>query len=202
MSHFEITEWTDFVREVLSAERRAVIESHLEEGCPECASACAQLRRTAAASAADRAWNVPPELVTAVEAIFAERQHEKPSVLSRLAARLIYDNIAQLQPAGARAGQAVTCQVAFHAGDYLDLSMGGDSTHRSLVGQFASKKAPATPPANIPVLLIAGDTVVSRTMTNEFGEFSLEYQPRKNLRLCLPVAAEGTQIQVSLKELQ
>jgi len=203
MSHFEITEWMDFVRGVLNAERRAALESHLEEGCSECASACALLQRTVEAAAADRAWNVPPELVAAAEAIFAERQQVQPSFLSRIAARLIYDNIGELQPAGARAGQAVTRQVAFDAGDYyLDLSMGGDSTHRSLVGQFASRKTPATPQANIPVLLIAGETVISRTMTNEFGEFSLEYQPRKNLRLCLPVAAEGTQVEVSLKELQ
>ncbi len=202
MSHFEISEWTDFVRGVLPAERKAALENHLAEGCSDCAATCAFFRATVSASAADRAWNVPPEVVAAAEAIFAERQHVQPSLLSRIAARLIFDNIGELQPVGARAGQAVTRQVAFDAGDYyLDLSMGGDAMLCSLVGQFASKKAPAAPQANIPVLLVAGDTVVSRTVTNEFGEFSLEYQPRKNLRLCLPVAAEGTQVEVSLKEL-
>jgi hypothetical protein len=203
MSHFEITEWTDFVRDVLAAERKAVLERHLAEGCPECAATCAVLRKAAVAAAADRAIDVPPELVAAAEAIFAERRQAKPSFLERIAARLIYDNIGEFQPSGARAGETVTRQVAFDAGDYyLDLTLGGDSTHCSLVGQFASKKAPSTPQADVPVLLLAGDTVVRRTVTNEFGEFSLDYRPRRNLRLCLPLAAEGTQVEVSLKELQ
>jgi hypothetical protein len=203
MSHFEITEWTDFVRGVLGMERNAILEAHLAEGCPECASLCALLRRTASASAADREVQVPPDLVVAAEAIFAERRQARPPILSRIAARLIYDNIGELQPAGARAGEAVGRQAAFDAGDYyLDLTLGGDSTLCNLIGQFASKKSPSTPQADIPVLLLAGDTVISRTVTNEFGEFSLDYKPRKNLRLCLPVSAEGTQIEVSLKELQ
>lgn len=203
MSHFEISDWTDFVRGLLSVDQKAVMQNHLAEGCAECASTCNALQRIASAATADRAWNVPSELVTAAEAIFRERKHVLPSLLSRIAARLIYDNVGELLPAGTRAGQAVTRQLAFDAGDYyLDLSMGGDATQCSLVGQFASKKTPTTPQAGVLVLLIAGDTVVSRTVTNEFGEFSLEYQPRKNLRLCLPIAAEGTQIEVSLREFQ
>ena len=202
MSHFDISEWTDFVRGVLPAERQAALDSHLAEGCPECAATCALLHKVASASAVDRAWIVPPALVTAAEAIFAGRQHVQPSLRERLLARLVFDNVGELQPAGARASHAVCRQLAFEAGDYyLDLSLGGDALQASLLGQFVNRKAPSTPLQGVPVLLLSGDQVVSRTLTNQFGEFSLDYRSRKNLRLCLPLTAEGAQIEVSLEEL-
>jgi hypothetical protein len=202
MSHFDISEWTDLARGVLPDERRAALDGHLAEGCPECASAYAILRKAASVAAADRAWNVPPALVTAAEAIFAEQQRVRPPLLSRIFARLIYDNIGELQPLGARAGHGASRQVAFDAGDYyLDLSVGGEGVQVSLLGQFVSRKTPSVPLEGIPVLLVSEDSVIARTMTNQFGEFSLEYRSRKNLRLCLPVAAEGAQIEVPLEEL-
>jgi hypothetical protein len=202
MSHFDLSEWTDFVNAVLSDERRAALDRHLGEGCTDCATTLELLRKVAQASAADRASEVPPELVTAAEAIFGERYHTSPSqLLPRIVAHLIFYNSAELQPAGVRGAQAVIRQLAFEAGDYcLDLSLGGDAIKTSLVGQFINKIVPTAPQAYIPVLLISGEVVVCRTMTNEFGEFSLEYQTRQNMRLCLPIAAEGFQIEVSLKE--
>lgn len=182
-------------------ERRAAMEGHLAEGCSECAATCAILQRAASASAADRAWNVPPELVTAAEAIFAERQRVQPSLGQRILARLVFDNAGELQPLGARTTHAVCRQVAFEAGDYyLDLSVGGDAVEASLLGQLVNRSTPSVALNGVPVLLLSGGQVVGRTHTNQFGEFSLDYRPRKHLRLCLPLAAEGTQIEVALEE--
>ena len=200
MSHFDLAEWTDFVRGILPDERRATLDRHLAEGCAECAATRGLLQKVAQASAADRV-DVPSTLVTAAEAVFSKNQYHQPSLLSRIAAKLIYDNIGELQPAGARGAQGITRQVAFEAGDYyLDLSLGGDAVRTNLVWQFVSRKTPTAPQAGIPVLLVSGEVLVGRTITNEFGEFSLEYSPRENLRLCLPIMAEGSQIEVSLKE--
>jgi len=202
MSHFDLSEWTDFVHGVLPHERRGALNRHLAEGCAECAGTYGLIRRVVQASAPVRA-EVPPELVAAAEAIFARRQRVQPSLLSRIVPHLIYDNIGELQPAGARGSAAVTRQVAFEAGDhYLDLSLSADAVETSLVGQLVNKKKPSAPQAGIPVLLISGELVVSRTITNDFGEFSLHYESQKNLRLCLRIEAEGSQIEVSLKEVQ
>ena len=83
----------------------------------------------------------------------------------------------------------------------MDLNISGDAANYTLVGQFANREAPQTPLSDVPVLLMAGDTVLGRTVTNAFGEFTLDYRSRKDLVLCLPLESQGTQIEVSLKEL-
>jgi hypothetical protein len=201
MSHFDISEWIDFARGVLPADRRVPLERHLADGCRDCADLRALLERANRAAAADREWAVPPECVSAAEAIFAEKLRLQPSFLSRLAARLVYDSFGEWQVAGVRSGRPVTRQLAFEAGEYcLDLSLTGDAAQTSLLGQLIHKTAASAPPDGTPVLLIAGETVVGRTTTNEFGEFSLEYQPHRSLRLCFALEREGCQIEVSLKE--
>lgn len=203
MSHFDISEWTDFARGLLSLERRAVLESHLAAGCADCASTCRLLGKVVTASAADKNWAVPTELVAAAGAIFAAQQSIRPPLLERIVARLVCDSLGELQPLGARAAHTATRQVAFEAGDYhIDLSLDRNSARVSLLGQFASSKDPVAPLQGVPVLLMAGKHVAGRAVTNEFGEFSLEFRPRKNLRLCLPLAAEGAQIDIPLEELR
>ncbi len=202
MSHFDISEWTDFVRGVVGGERQAGMQGHLA-ACTACASTCALLRKVVSASLPDKAWKVPAELAASAEAIFASRQQVRPSLLERVVGRLVYDNLAELQPMGARAGYASSRQLAFQAGDYyLDLSIERDATRVSLLGQLGCRKEPAAAVPGVQVLLMAGVHLAARAVTNEFGEFSLEFRPRKNVRLCFPHVAGGAQIEIPLEDLQ
>jgi hypothetical protein len=74
-----------------------------------------------------------------------------------------------------------------------------EASRMSLLGQLLNRTAPSAPPAGMPVLLMAGDKVVARAVTNEFGEFTMDYRPRKNLRLCVPMQTEEARIEVSLE---
>jgi len=42
--------------------------------------------------------------------------------------------------------------------------------------------------ANLPVILVAGDREVTRSISNTFGEFQLEYVPESDLRLLVPLS--------------
>jgi hypothetical protein len=124
--------------------------------------------------------------------------------LQLLMAHVTYDSTADLQPAGARATRPASRQMLYEAGDFcLDLRFDRerDSLEVMLVGQVANQKNPEFRVAKLPVLILSGQKVVTQTASNEFGEFSLEYIPRPNLRLCVPVKDAGVRLEVPLKRL-
>jgi hypothetical protein len=72
----------------------------------------------------------------------------------------------------------------------------------TLVGQLSNDDNPGDDMANLPILVMAGKKVVGKTFSNEFGEFVLPDLPRQRLRLCVPLAAEGQQIDLALSRFQ
>lgn len=67
-----------------------------------------------------------------------------------------------------------------------------------LVGQIANQKAPNEMLANVPVILVAGDRELTRSISNTFGEFQLEYVPEGDLRLLVPLESRGQELEVEL----
>ena len=67
-----------------------------------------------------------------------------------------------------------------------------------LVGQIANQKVPDELLANLPVILVAGNREVTRSISNTFGEFQLEYVPESDLRLLVPLESKGQELEVQL----
>ena len=67
-----------------------------------------------------------------------------------------------------------------------------------LVGQIANQKSPEENLANVPVILVAGTRELTRSISNTFGEFQLEYVPESDLRLLVPLEAKGQELEVVL----
>lgn len=67
-----------------------------------------------------------------------------------------------------------------------------------LVGQIANQKAPEENLSNVPVILVAGSRELTRSISNTFGEFQLEYIPESDLRLLVPLEAKGQELEVVL----
>ena len=67
-----------------------------------------------------------------------------------------------------------------------------------LVGQIANQSAPDDMLANVPVILIAGNRELTRSISNTFGEFQLEYVPESDLRLLVPLESKGQELEVQL----
>jgi hypothetical protein len=71
----------------------------------------------------------------------------------------------------------------------------------SLVGQVGHRSTPAAAIANVPVSLMAGQRVIAKAMSNEYGEFHFEYDPTQHLQLRVPMGPVGKSIEVRLHEL-
>jgi hypothetical protein len=80
------------------------------------------------------------------------------------------------------------------AGPYcvdLRLEREGGATYVRLIGQIANRESEEKGVSEVPVFLLSGDSVVTKTATNKFGEFAIDYAPRTGLKLFAPIPGEN-----------
>lgn len=199
--HFDITEWADYVRNVVSAEQHREMLTHLQSGCSKCEKLQALLSRLVTICLRETSFELPRYAEQQVKALLGLARAPRRSALARMLGSLIYDSQNDPQPAGVRGTHQINRQVMFHAGDYsVDLRFEHEKGSASmvLVGQIANQKAPNEMLANVPVILVAGDRELTRSISNTFGEFQLEYVPEGDLRLLVPLESRGQELEVEL----
>jgi hypothetical protein len=118
-----------------------------------------------------------------------------------MVAQLVYTSMADPAPEGARAAPDTTIQVMYHAGDYaidLQIEREPESTELALVGQIVNRASAGAPLANLPVVLMARKKLITQSHSNRFGEFCLVSKVQGGLRLCMPIATVGRQLEIPL----
>jgi len=199
--HFDITEWADYVRNTVPVDQQGVMQAHLQVGCSKCEKIKALLTRFATVCTREASYQIPRFAEQQVKALVALGKAPRRTVLQRVWASLVYDSVNDPQPAGVRGTHQINRQVLFHAGDYsVDLRFEHEKGSASmvLVGQIANQKTPDEILANLPVILVAGNREVTRSFSNTFGEFQLEYVPESDLRLLVPLESRGQELEVQL----
>jgi ribosomal protein S14 len=200
-SHFDVTEWADFVRDAVSPERQERMLAHLQRGCSKCERIKGVLQKFAVICKREAAYEVPRFTEQQVKALMGLAKAPRPSAFQRIWANLVYDSVNDPQPVGVRGTHQINRQVLFHAGDYsVDLRFEHEKGSASmvLVGQIANQKTPDEMLANLPVILVSGERELTRSISNTFGEFQLEYVPESDLRLLVPLEARGQELEVQL----
>lgn len=197
MKHFEITQWVDFVRAVASADEHARMQQHLASGCTACAHTVDLLQRLAqTVVAAESVPEVPAAVLKRAQTIASLRKREKVG-LAQVIATLVYDSFRQPLPAGIRTDRIGSRQLLYEAGDIcIDLRIDFEKGGRliSLVGQASSREQSERGLVSLPVILMSGSELLAQTVTNEYGEFQFEYEPRLHVSLHLPWQEKWIQI--------
>ncbi len=199
--HFDITEWADYVRNTVSSDQHKLMQAHLQAGCSKCERIKGLLSKFAAVCSREASYQIPRAAEQQVKAMIGLAKAPRRSALQRLWATLVYDSVNDPQPVGVRGTHQINRQVLFHAGDYsVDLRFEHEKGSASmvLVGQIANQKTPDELLANLPVILVAGNREVTRSISNTFGEFQLEYVPESDLRLLVPLESRGQELEVQL----
>jgi hypothetical protein len=199
--HFDITEWADYVRNTDSSDQHKLMQAHLQVGCSKCERIKGLLSKFAAVCSREASYQIPRAAEQQVKAMIGLAKVPRRSALQRLWATLVYDSVNDPQPVGVRGTHQINRQVLFHAGDYsVDLRFEHEKGSASmvLVGQIANQKTPDELLANLPVILVAGKREVTRSISNTFGEFQLEYVPESDLRLLVPLESKGQELEVQL----
>ena len=199
--HFEIADWADYVRKLVSSEQQELMHAHLQGGCSKCNKTHDLLLRFAVICARESAIQVPRDAEQRVKALASGGEAPRRPLLERVWASLVYDSLNDPQPVGVRGGHQIDRQALFQAGDYsVDLRFEHEKGSASmvLVGQIANRRAPEDLLANVPVILVAGKRELTRSISNSFGEFQMEYVPEKDLRLMVPLGSRGQELEVQL----
>jgi len=199
--HFDITQWADYVRNAVPNEQREQMLAHLQGGCSKCDKVRGVLSRFAIICKREAAYQIPRRAEQQVKAMVGLAKAPRLSTLQRIWGSLVYDSLNDPQPVGVRGTHQINRQVLFHAGDYsVDLRFEHEKGSASmvLVGQIANQKTPDEMLANLPVILVAGNREVTRSISNTFGEFQLEYVPESDLRLLVPLESRGQELEVQL----
>lgn len=201
VSHYDATKWIDFVRGLVSGRAREVMRAHLDTDCSRCRRIARLLGAAAEVGASDSRWDVPDATVQMARATFALQGPDKVQILPRLVARLVYDSFRDPLPAGVRMQHRLCRQALYEAGRYsVDVRLEHERgcARVNLVGQIADREQPTTNLGDVPVFLMSGKAVIARTLSNRFGEFQMEYEPGRRLRLLLPVEKRGQGVEVRL----
>jgi hypothetical protein len=208
MKHYDISDWSDFVRGLTQGADRIAMEKHLECGCTKCQRTERMFHRLARIASTEGRYRVPQPVEHLAKAIFAMQQPGRLSRLPRFVPKLIFDSFRSPLPAGVRSRQGMTRQALYrdHAANFsLDLRLDHEpgSSQVVLVGQIANFKEPAKRHSHVPIFLLSGRDIVARTVSNQLGEFQLECQAKKRLRLCVPINdLESTRLmEISLNQL-
>lgn len=208
MKHYEVGEWTDFVRSLVAEPDRIEMEQHLA-GCPQCGAVVEFLRGVARAAQAESSYeSATSELAAPARDVFsglpapAGARDRVMEAFHTLVANLTYDSAADLRPAGARALAASSRQLLYEAGEFsvdLRFELETESSRTTLVGQVASRKHPHRWMNGLPVAIHSGAAVLATASTNEFGEFELEYTPRQNMSIRISVTAAAVRLDIPLE---
>jgi hypothetical protein len=185
--HFSDETWVDFVRGVKPAENMSEVEQHLTSHCHECETSLEFWKRITNFAAEERTCVVPQDLLHLVKTEFRYRQEEERN--SPMIAFMVFDTAAQFLPAGLRSGSASTRQVVYEAeGLTVDMRFERHQQRNvvSAFGQLLDRGSPLTWLGNAAIVLWNNQgRMVSKTETNQCGEFHLEFPPQDQLRLSI-----------------
>lgn len=202
MDHFDLTQWTDYVRGVVTLPEKEVMANHLTEGCDRCTHLFALVSRIHQASAEEPV--VPEHLVDSAKAVFSSRiSTSRVKSLSPLPVHLVYTN-AMGAIAGSRSALDASVQAVYHAGDYaidLQIEPETETNEMALVGQVVKRSASDEPLSGVPVLLTVRNRQVAESHSNRFGEFCLVVRAQRGLTLCLEIEDAGNRVEIPLTQI-
>jgi len=192
MKHFELSRWIDFVRGFDTESGQGPLDQHLA-CCPSCQQTVSSLRVFSAIAANEAQYHVGSDALNLVRSRSA-RQRKKSGFLSRRIPWIVFDSLESPLPVGVRAEQQTDHQAMYQAGSYcLDLRVDHEPGSQAMVlaGQISNLQAPEGRLSRLRVAVASRGAVLAQTVSNQFGEFLLDYPlQRRRLELHIQVGGE------------
>ncbi len=203
MTHYNVAQWSDYVRGFGSDLERAQMRAHLDTGCAECGQSVVWLRGVVENAGVDARVHVPDDLVTRAKAIF--QPPEEPGWvenLEQLAATLVAHASRDWQPAGIRSATGLGVRSVYRAGDFsvnLQIEPMANEGCTDIAGQVLHKAEPQAQLEPLVVQIIADGRVLVQTETNQFGEFLFEEAEYSSAILRIAMKRFGFRIDLPLQ---
>jgi hypothetical protein len=191
MSHFATEDWADFACGRASPDRKAAMQSHLDEGCKKCAGIVRIWRATVDIAARESSYQPPERAVRTIKSSYLLEGPRKALARGEQIARLVFDSFRQPLPEGIRTAGPRARHLLYRAGKFsVDLRLDTGPDRAFLVGQVMDSASPHQGVADVPVTLFRSRTSVSKTVTNRLGEFQFGFEDPSSLRIWIGVDKE------------
>jgi hypothetical protein len=181
LKHFSDEAWADLVRDMTEPATRATMKKHIS-GCGKCETALQVWQAVLAIARRESTFIPPDEVVRVSKSQFAATvSGAKPAL------RLLFDSNLQPVTAGVR-GSVSARQFLYETDEYyidLRLEPRRDSDSACVVGQVLNRTGSNRAAQNVPVRMQSGTSRLAETITNQFGEFQIEFEANSNL--CLSI---------------
>jgi hypothetical protein len=181
--HYTIIEWMEFARGFTSEESQERMTRHLAGGCSECQENADFFRKLVNVCRDILPGDVLEKMIEPARDIWPVQ----PEQAIRIPVKLIHDSQRVSVAAGLRGAREAGWRVLYRAGGdcLLDFQVEpvSRSSRISIVGQILCEYAPQAEMADIPVVLQSGGMMIAETRSNQFGEFQMECEERKQLQL-------------------
>jgi hypothetical protein len=197
--HYNEAQWADLVRGLVNEDLATEMLMHLASGCRRCNVLHSSLAAVEEAFLEDRLRPVPDDLAARARAVFPTRRRSWRD-LPRELADFVADTMQQPALAGVRSAPDAPRHFSFHTEAYqVDLQMERQMQPAAhlLTGQLTPHTAEAAI-AGLSVVVLDGQTEVQRQVTNEFGEFYLDFPALRQPTLLLLVDGETRTIELPL----
>jgi len=190
VKHFNEEDWLDFVRGTMPESRRAAMEQHLGSECPECLRLRGFWENVRTVALRESAIEIPPEVVRAGKALFADWRLRFVVPGQARFARAIFDSLLEPLPAGFRSPAQPPRRVLYRRGQWtVDLRIEAQPVERvSVTGQLLKPGWQSKEGSKTGVLLVSQDKTLSETEMNQFGEFQLTFHRAPDLMIYIMVS--------------
>lgn len=188
MTRYDITDWSDFVRGLVSPAEEEKMQRVLDRS-ETARRHVAALRQVTELARAEAECSPPDWAVRSVKALGSlhrPQEELEPSLLERVAMSLTFDSLTSPALAGTRDVQAHDRQLVYETDAYrvdLRLEPQTDLQKSVVVGQLLRSADDFEPMADVAVLAKSGDEIVSRVHTGRHGEFQSDGLPIADLDL-------------------
>jgi hypothetical protein len=188
--HFTDEDCLDFVRRLLPQAQSDLIQQHLDDGCERC-NKLHSIWSLVAEVTGRKFQDEPNEpAVRVAKALYANSRWNYLVPLAKMIPP-VFDSFLDNSAAAVRSHQihASARRLLYRTRSWaVDVRLESEDGRRiSVVGQVlrSSQKPAAAVIAD--VILMQGETLLAQTSTNQFGEFQLQSQHEKNVKIYLHI---------------
>ncbi len=180
MKHYDDAAWSDFVKDVLPSQQRAVMQAHVDTGCKRCSSALDLWRGVLQLANQEKSFAPLEDSVHVAKSQFAAL-----ATLGNFQVRLVFDSLLQPANAGVR-GALSERQLLFEADEFsIDLRLDPQPAGVSLIGQILDRTGAKQPVSEVTIHLNQGRLQLKTAITNPFGEFHFEFEPASDVYISI-----------------
>jgi len=194
MRHFNPEEWADFARQRVRRDLDIQMQDHLESGCTACIQTLQTWLEVLEVSVGLDMHSPPDEGARFVKALHHAFPSEMLDKLQLSVARLVYPSLREFAPEGLRSADPARRHLLFQRDSLLlDLHLETlpDSGRISMAGQLLDPIEHNGRYSGRTVSLLSEQIERAKTVTNQFGEFHLEFDPSEDLMLVVQLERES-----------